>query len=188
MNDTNPSLPSGRFVLRIDPRLHATLRAAAEETGLSLNEYCARKLATPGAEVAGPAADAVHRSVAVAGDALLGVVAFGSWARNRLTAASDVDLLVVVSDDLRITRGLYRGWDETPLTWEGHRVEPHFVHLPGGEERVSGLWAEAALDGIVLFERDLAVSRRLVDVRHRIAEGSVARRESHGHPYWVEVG
>lgn len=187
MNDTTDTLPSGRFVLRIDPRLHAALRAAAEEANLSLNEYCARKLASPGGRVAGPAADAVQRAVAVAGEALLGVVAFGSWARDELSSGSDVDLLVVVAEALPITRGLYRSWDESPLSWEGHPVEPHFVHLLGEEDRASGLWAEAALDGVVLHERGLAVSTRLVEVRHRIANGRIERRRSHGHPYWVEV-
>ncbi|MFW6198957.1 MAG: toxin-antitoxin system HicB family antitoxin, partial [Gemmatimonadota bacterium] len=40
MSDTT-SLPSGRFVLRIDPERHLVLREAAEETGMSLNAYCA---------------------------------------------------------------------------------------------------------------------------------------------------
>lgn len=186
MNDTT-SLPSGRFLLRIDPRLHAALRAAAEEAGLSLNEYCARKLASPGGKVVGPAGEAVRRAVALVGEALLGVVAFGSWARDELAATSDVDLLIVVQETVRVTRDMYRPWDRSPLDWEGHPVEPHFVQLPEAGGRVSGLWAEAALDGLVLFERGFVVSRRLVDIRRRIAEGRLQRRRSHGHPYWVEV-
>jgi len=37
----------GRFLLRISPGLHAALREAATAQGLSLNDYCARKLAAP---------------------------------------------------------------------------------------------------------------------------------------------
>lgn len=186
MSDTVTDLPSGRFVLRIDPRLHAALREAAEASGLSLNEYCARKLASPAGGVVGPAAEAVRRAVAVTGASLQGVVAYGSWARDELARTSDVDLLIVVSRELPVTRGLYTTWDESPLTWKGHAVEPHFVSLPRKGERVSGLWAEAALDGVVLFERGFEVSRRLVEVRHRILEGRFERRRSHGQPYWVE--
>jgi predicted HicB family RNase H-like nuclease len=36
---------SGRFLLRIDPGLHAALRHAASASGQSLKEYCGRKLA-----------------------------------------------------------------------------------------------------------------------------------------------
>lgn len=193
MSDTAGSddLPSGRFVLRIEPGLHGALREAAEAAGLSLNAYCARKLAAPGSEITGPAADAVERSARVAMGALLGVVAFGSWARDEVTEGSDVDLLIVVDSALSLTRDLYRSWDEAPLAWGELRVEPHFVHPPrtGGERgrEPSGLWAEAALDGIVFFERGFVVSRRLAALRRRIAAGEIVRREAHGHPYWVSA-
>src|SRR3990172_575550 len=114
MGDTRgpgQELPSGRFVLRIDPRLHAALRAAAAASGLSLNQHCALKLASPGVAATGPAADALARAVAVAGDTLLGVVAFGSWARDEMVAGSDVDLLVIVGGEMRLERELYRRWD-----------------------------------------------------------------------------
>jgi hypothetical protein len=53
--------------------------------------------------------------------------------------------------------------------------------------RLSGLWAEAAVDGVVLYDRDLSVSRRLVEVRNRIVAGEIVRRRVHGQPYWVEA-
>lgn len=189
MSDTTSAsdLPSGRFVLRIDPRLHAALREAADAADLSLNEYCARKLASPGAAVEGAATEAVERAVEVVGPDLVGVVAFGSWARDELTDRSDVDLLVILDPETPLERELYWEWDASPLRWEGHRVEPHFVHLPRPCARISGLWAEAAVDGVVLFERDLQVSRRLVEIRRRIVAGELVRRRSHGQPYWVEA-
>jgi len=180
--------PSGRFVLRIDSGLHAALKVAAEAADMSLNEHCARKLAAPGANLGSPAATAVvERAATLLGGGLVGVVVFGSWARDELAEGSDVDLLLVVEDGVTLTRELYRRWDESPVRWEERRVEPHFVHLPAGNDRVAGLWAEVAVDGIVLFERGLAVSRRLVALRRDIAAGRVVRRTVHGQPYWVEA-
>jgi len=190
MNDTvssGNSAPSGRFVLRIDPALHAALREAANASGLSLNEYCTRKLVVPGGDVQDPVADVVIRSASAVGEAFLGVVGFGSWARGEMASSSDVDLLVVIESDLPVTRRLYRDWDRNPLWWESHRVEPHFVHLPEDSRAVSGLWAEAAADGIVLFDRDFTIARWLGEVRRQIAAGRLVRRESNGHPYWVEA-
>lgn len=156
--------------------------------GLSLNEYCARMLATPGSRVGGPAADAIERAAAVASDALVGVVAFGSWSRDEAGTGSDVDLLVVVEREEATIRSLYRRWDaEPPLRWDSRRVEPHFVYLLEADERVSGMWAEIAIDGIVLFEQGLRISRRLVELRREIAAGRFVRRRAHGQPYWVEA-
>lgn len=188
MHDTTRDVTaSGRFVLRIEPELHAALRAAAGEAGLSLNDYCRRKLMMPGSQVSGPGTEVVSSAIAVVGGALLGVVAFGSWARGELTGRSDVDILVIVSAEVSIRRALYRAWDANPLTWGGHPVEPHFVHLPDASGRISGLWAEVAVDGAVLFERGLEVSRHLAALRRRIVEGGLVRREIHGQPYWVEA-
>jgi predicted nucleotidyltransferase len=194
MNDTTPSgygleeLPSGRFLLRIDPNLHSALRAAADQAGLSLNEYCARKLGSGGVGLADPGWQAVERAAAVLGGALMGVAVYGSWARGEPMENSDVDVLVVVDPSTPITRGLYRRWDEEPVRWEERSVEPHFVHLPSPGQLPTGTWAEVALDGIVLFDRNLVLSRRLVELRKRILDGSMERREIHGQPYWVRGG
>lgn len=180
-------------MLRIDPTLHATLREAAARAALSLNEYCARRLAGGGPGASGPGWRAVERASAVADERLVGVIVYGSWARGQAAAGSDVDVLVVVEECLPVTRELYRRWDEEPVSWadspheEGRPVEPHFVHLPPAGEVPSGTWAEAALDGIVLFDRDLTVSRRLVELRTSVFEGDLVRREAHGQPYWVEA-
>ena len=184
----SPTGASGRFVLRIEPGLHQALRAAARECGLSLNDYCARRLGAPanGSE-AGDAARALRRAVVLLGDALVGVVAFGSWVRGEAGATSDVDLLVVVDGQVALTRELYRRWDEGPVIWDGREVEPHFVHLPDPDAVTGGVWAEAAMDGVVVFERRLSVSRRLAAVRRHILSGRLVRRRVHGQPYWAEV-
>ena len=180
---------SGRFVLRIDPGLHAALREAARAAGSSLNEYCARKLATPFGRLEGweLASQAVRRAAQVVGEDLVSVVAFGSWARTELHAESDVDILVVVDENLRLARDLYLRWDEAPIQWRGRRVEPHFVHLPDPARAPLGLWAEIAIDGIILFTRDLQLPSLLVRIRHDIAAGRIIRRVVHGQSYWTDA-
>jgi hypothetical protein len=49
------------------------------------------------------------------------------------------------------------------------------------------MWAEVAIDGIVLFERGLRLTEHLVRVRRDIAAGRLVRRMVHGQPYWTEV-
>jgi predicted nucleotidyltransferase len=180
---------SGRFVLRIGPGLHAALRGAAAAAGLSLNDYCARKLAAPAGDATGlaGATETVQRAAGLFGDRLLAVVAFGSWVRGEASDRSDLDALVVLDEGVPLTRALYRAWDRAPVSWGGRAVEPHFVHLPGPEERVAGLWAEVALDGVVLFEQALRLSTRLAGIRREIAAGRLVRRVVHGQPYWTEV-
>jgi HicB family/Nucleotidyltransferase domain len=183
-----PKEASGRFVLRLSRGLHAALRAAAREAGVSLNDYCARKLATRAGDPASPEASAVvERAAALFGEHLLGVVVYGSWVRGEATASSDVDVLVVLDAGAPLTRALYRQWDAEPVTWEGRPVEPHFVRLHGSAAPATGLWAEAALEGVVLFERGFAVSRRLAAVRGDVVAGRLVRRLAHGQPYWAEV-
>jgi hypothetical protein len=180
---------SGRFLLRITPALHAALRAAAAAGGMSLNDYCARKLAAPagGSVIRRAGLAVVERAAAVCAEELFGVVLYGSWTRDELRDGSDVDVLVVLAPGASPSRGLYRAWDDHPVSWEGRPVEPHFVRLPAVTDPISGLWAEVAIDGVVLFERDLMVSRHLVRARREIAAGRLIRRFAHGQPYWAEV-
>ena len=181
--------PSGRFVLRIDPGLHGALRSAAHAAATSLNEYCARKLASPGAWLDEEACGLIGRAAALLGESLIGVVAFGSWTRGESRAASDFDVLLIVEDCVPITRELYRRWDSEPaLHWRGHEVEPHFVHLPSDGAVPSGTWAEVATDGVVLHERGLEVSERLAGIRGMISAGRISRRLVHGQSYWVRAG
>ncbi|MHB0970943.1 MAG: toxin-antitoxin system HicB family antitoxin [Thermoanaerobaculia bacterium] len=184
---TRGSKVSGRFVLRIEPELHAALRRAAAGEGISLNEYCARRLALPSGTVAAPAVDVIRHARRVAHDALVGVAVFGSWARDEMATGSDVDVLIVLDESLPIDRGLYRAWDEAAVWWDGHPVEPHFVQLPAAGAPVSSVWAEVAIGGVILYETDFAVSRRLVAIRQKIADGRIIRRTIHGQPYWIEA-
>jgi hypothetical protein len=184
MNDITRS---GRLLLRLPRELHASLARAGAEAGISLNELCVRRLRVPPVELEPPLARFIERvNARFAGD-LVGIVIFGSWARGDATAESDVDALVVVEDVLRITRSLYTQWEGEGGGHEFGSIEPHFVHLPRPGVPVTGLWAEVAIDGIVLFDRALRVSRALGQIRRRIARGELVRRWAHGHPYWAEV-
>jgi hypothetical protein len=102
---------SGRFVLRIDPGLHASLRRAAEAAGTSLNEYCARKLAAPGLNVSGPASVVMERAASEFGRNLVGILVFGSWARGEVRAGSDADVLVILGEAVPLRRLLYLEWE-----------------------------------------------------------------------------
>jgi hypothetical protein len=129
----------------------------------------------------------VVRAAAITGGRLVGVIAFGSWTRGELADGSDVDVLVVVEPGVRLSRALYAAWDERPVEWNGRHVEPHFVCLPAPDDPVSGLWAEVAIDGVVLFERALGISTALVRVRREIVARRLVRKLVHGQPYWTEV-
>jgi predicted nucleotidyltransferase len=187
--DAEHRAASGRFLVRTPPGLHDLLRREAREAGLSLNELCVRRLATPAGALAGwpQVAEVVARATAVVGDDLIGVVVFGSWARGAARADSDVDVLLVLESARPIARDLYRAWDESPLSWGSRPVEPHFVHLPAPGERVAGLWAEVAIDGVVLYARDPRIPIRLGQVRRDVVDGRIVRRVVHGQPYWVEA-
>lgn len=180
--------PSGRFLLRIDRSLHAKLRQTAQEAGLSLNELCARRLAAPVTDAVGPGAAIASRLAGQFGEALCAVIAYGSWAREEIASDSDVDVLVVVDHDVRITRELYRKWDEQSLSWWSRKVDVHFAHPPSKAEQAGGMWLDVAVDGVVLFDRDLSLSRTLAGIRSLIISGGISRHHAHGQSYWVEAG
>lgn len=127
------------------------------------------------------------RAHALVGDALSAIVLHGSWVRGEATRRSDVDVLIVVDVRVQLNRALYRAWDAAPrVTWRGRQLDPHFVHLEDNGE-FSGLWAETALDGTVLLDRDWKVSAHLARVRRAIADGRLVRSSVHGQPYWKEA-
>jgi hypothetical protein len=68
------------------------------------------------------------------------------------------------------------------------RLSPHFVHLPDDVEGAGSLWYEAAMDAIVLFDREGRISRFLRSIRRSMAEGKLQRKSAYGHPYWIKRG
>ena len=130
----------------------------------------------------------MQHAAACFGSDLLAIAAFGSWARGEEADESDLDLLIVVHDRVELQRDLYRRWDREAPRWDGRTIDIHVVHLPDPERFSPSVWGEVAIDGIVLFERDLVLSRRLADVRRRIVAGDVVRRVAvGGEPYWVDL-
>lgn len=187
---------SGRFVLRVSPELHAALRQQARANGVSLNEYCQRclhsqvtlaKRARARFPVDPSLTSLVERLVGAFGRNLVGAVLYGSWARGEASDSSDVDLAVVLDPAIPIRRELYRTWESTPMEWLSRPVEIHFVHLPSDREAPSGFWGELALDGIVLLDPNLEISRQLVRFRRDILAGRLVRHVSHGQGYWVRT-
>lgn len=176
---------SGRFLLRLPPALHDTLRSAARAAGLSLNEYCVRRLVT-GNVVHDDAAVLVSRAAEVVGGALAAVVLHGSWVRGDAASGSDVDAVIVVDRTVPLRRSLYREWDRHAVTWSHRPVDPHFVHLPA-DTRWSGLWAEIATHGLTVFDRSGDLGAYLARVRGAIADGRLRCRTAHGQPYWTEA-
>jgi predicted nucleotidyltransferase len=162
---------------------------AANREGLSVNEYCVRRL------TAEASPHAAHRDLrellasaeAVAPGKVLGLVLHGSWPRGEARPSSDVDILVVVDASVALTRALYQRWDASPLVWDGRPVDAHFIHLPPDVGRAGGVWCEAAIEGRVLVDPDGRVDRLLVDIRRAIADGRLVRRRAHGQPYWTRV-
>lgn len=175
-----------RVLLRLPADLHRTLVKAAADLDLSFNEYCVRRLKAP-AETPGQSevrSLVVSRAHAVFGDRLRGVLVLGSWARGDAATTSDIDALVVIDPDTKLTRDLYRAWDRDPLSFEGRAVDAHFAHPSPSGTAPTAVWCEAAIDGVVWHDRDGAITRRLGEVRRAIADGRVVRAFSHGQPYW----
>lgn len=192
--------PSGRFVIRIPRELHVRLRREAMQTGRSLNSVCIEKLQAERPGFAAPGAAAAQSGMISPEvldkiylqwpDDLVGLILFGSVARGEAGEHSDIDLLLVMRPETRITRSFYSRWEafcrELGGMHELDRISPHFAKLPRSAAEAGGLWYEAALEGIVLWERDRRVSGLFRTVREAVAHGRIRRRLLHGSPYWIK--
>ncbi len=191
--------PSGRFVIRMSGALHVRLREEGRRTGRSLNQVCVAKLQAAGPSIPGSRVE-VARTGFIFPDFLeavirrwpeqiVGVILFGSAARGDAAEDSDIDLMLVMQPEVKITRGLYRLWEEFCQDYDGAQdcdmISPHFVSLPAGLEGAGGLWYETAIEGILLWERGLQVSRILALLRRAMGQGLIRRRTLHGSPYWI---
>jgi hypothetical protein len=156
---------------------------------MSFNEWCVRRLAEPASpsDTGSASGPVVGRALALFGETLTGVIALGSWVTGRAAAGSDVDVLVVLDPRVPLTRDLYRDWDRDPLEVDGRIVDAHFTHLPDPARAPSALWCEAAVDGLIWYDRTGGVARQLAEVRGAIADGRVVRAVLHGHNYWKGV-
>lgn len=173
-------------LLRLPAEVHRTLAKAAKAEGLSFNEFCVRRLRAPGHpdDLSAVRSLVVDRARAVVGDHLIGLVVMGSWARGQAAVDSDIDVLIVIDPVLPLQREIYRAWDRAPLSFEGRTIDAHFVHPSDKGAAPTAVWCEAAVDGLVWYDRDGGLTRRLAEVRRAIAGGQVVRGFAHGQPYW----
>ncbi|MDH4064725.1 MAG: hypothetical protein OEW19_10020 [Acidobacteriota bacterium] len=94
-------------------------------------------------------------------------------------------MLVVIDRDAPLTRELYRAWDRDALAVDGRLVDAHFAYLSPRGHAPSAVWCEAAVDGLLWYDRDGQVQRRLAEIRRAIADRRVVRSIVHGQPYWT---
>ena len=167
-------------------------------TGRSLNQVCLAKLQSENGCVAGTEN---HARVPIVPEfleaikrhwreELAGLILFGSAARGDATKESDIDLLLVMRTEIKITRGLYTAWDEVCREYRGAqdhgRINPQFVRLPKSPREAGGLWFETAIEGTILCESDGLLSPFLQSLRRAMAKGTIRRRMLHGSPYWIK--
>ncbi len=189
---------SGKFVLRLPPDLHRLLRDRARSQGLSLNEYCLHNLAAssalgpPGLSGTLPQPwpeQALSSIIECYEPHIRGVLLFGSAVRGELREGSDIDLMIVLQSEAPLNRRLYGVWEEKVAsrwhTVEGHEVSPHFARLPRGVEDAGGLWFEAGVEGLILWQRGLEISHFLADLRRAMARGQLTLSDSRGQAYWI---
>lgn len=180
-----PNAVPHRFLLRLPRDLHGWLAAGARRAGVSLNEFCIQRLGRMNAAGEPDAGPVVAHARHVVGTSLVGVLVHGSWARGEARDTSDVDLLVVIDRDVPLVRALYATWDQAAPSFDGRPIDVHFVHPPRDPQEPGAVWCEAALDGLVVADRDGAVARVLYETRRAIAEGRIVRRRVHGQSYWT---
>lgn len=191
------------LIVRLPESLHRVIKKRAERLGISLNRYCVNLLqgdkksedssrgATSssflglGTDCNLPLDELSSEILRAFPNEVEGIVLFGSWARGDVRSSSDIDLLVVLRPEMHLDRDVYSRLPTRHLN--GHEVSPLFVQLPKDPEEIRGVWFEIALDGLVLYDRNLVLSSFLSRVRNFIADGRVQRLLAHGHPYWIHV-
>lgn len=171
---------SGKFVVRVPPSLHRTLKQEALSRGESLNTVCNRRLSVDGGN---EHLQIFSLSRIIDEFAPLGVIVFGSWVRQETTEKSDIDLLIVLPETETVDRDLYKRWDKLELN---PKLSPQFAHLPDMESPLGSLWLEIALEGEILFEQNKIMQGCCRQIRSQIAAGKYQRKESHGQGYWVQ--
>lgn len=173
------------FIVRTEKNLHLSIKRDALAQHKSVNELCIRRLALPSSfeSIPDSIATEIQSIIGICGEHLIAIALFGSFARGEARDGSDVDLLCVLSQTFKINRALYGKWEAQKH--DENLVEPSFVTLPTVESRVSGIWAEVAIEGLVLFDKGLQLQHYLNHVRQVIYSGDLVRSSSHGQNYWI---
>jgi hypothetical protein len=177
------SAKESRILLRLTKPLHDAVKARAAQEGLSINSLL-ESLISQG--ISNPLANNITESIIERarreyGKHFTGLLLFGSQARGDQHDTSDTDLLLVVSEELRIERSMYRAWDQ--FLPEG--ISLHIGHFPQSPSDAGSLWLECALDARILFDPTGAIKNTISSVRDFITSGAMVRRVTHGQAYWV---
>lgn len=180
----------GKLLLRMEPALHSLLSAEAAKARVSLNSLLVRMLKERlenGADKPwwkDACDDIVEKTRAHFGSKLVGILVFGSQVMGNASENSDLDILIVLSSELPITRALYRWWDE--IDWNlPCEVNPQFVHIPADQEQPGGIWLETALASEILWEDGRKLTSQIKQIKQLIENDSYRRYFSNGQPYWV---
>ncbi len=133
------------------------------------------------------------------GTELLGVVLFGSAARGDWTEDSDIDLLLVVnqwggkswdrSNELLGLRNMLRRTDEYRESIESGYV-PTIQHYPLSDEEASRshrIYPDLVLDGIVIYEKDEAMTQLIRNLRERLDDMGARRLTTASGEYHWEM-
>lgn len=168
------------FLLRLPPKQMKDLKSLALKRGISVNALCAKLLTTPTTPL-----DLITK-IKKHFPSSIGVILFGSVARNESTDASDMDLLVVLESSQKLTRSLYDDWDRVFSSREEAPLSPHFVLFPKDFSQIGSLWLEVAMDGKVLCENDHRLTALLGQLRRYILENNFKIKTTGTHRYWIK--
>lgn len=181
---------SGKFILRTSESWHRKLSAAAAKNHLSFNRFC-QLLMEKGFE-------AYHQNEGqkrlqfilekikkTFDNRVLGVVLFGSVAKGEENDESDIDLLIVLNQQVKLERSLYRLWDDDVDDQKTPELSPHFVHAPREGVRPGSLWLEVAMKNQILWQKGKSIDRVLDEVTDWIARDDVQLKSYQGQPSWV---
>ncbi|RIL11992.1 MAG: hypothetical protein DCC75_01305, partial [Proteobacteria bacterium] len=176
-----PAKASGKFVLRLNPKLHNTIRSRAHARGISLNAMCQQLILAGLRQTQDELPQLQHEIISKAtklhGDGFLGLVLFGSVARGDYDHISDMDLLLVLERGVSLQRDLYRAWDKE----FAQKISVHYAHLPAAPNQAGSLWLECARDGQILYDPSGRIQRVLLSINDLVASGKVVRKLTHGH-------
>lgn len=172
-----------RILLRLAKPLHDEIKARARLAQLSVNSLLERYIVqgVMGSVEQNITSEIIDSAKREFSDDFIGLLLFGSKARGDAHDTSDTDLLLVVSDAIKIDRALYRRWDARVP----ERISIQIAHLPSLARDAGSLWLECAMDARILHDPCGRVAKFVEQAKHYITSGNVVRRITHGQGFWV---
>lgn len=141
-------MESGKFVVRIDPKLHGQLKEEARSRGISLNDVCVEKLATKSRSIRGTS------GIAVDADQQLVVEAQMFFGKDLLGFINTNDkVFLFLSDERQISALLDWDFEEKVLEKFPFRKTVKFLNLPKDISKISPEVKEVILFGEILVDQ-----------------------------------